>query len=267
VGFNLVNYFARNADAMLIGRFLGPSELGLYNIGYRLMLFPLQNLTSIVNRAFYPVYSRQQHNPAVIGGYYLKTLSFISFVTAPLMLGLWAVREPFVTGVLGETWLGSAAIIAWLAPTGYLQSLLSTTGTVLMATGRTDLLRSLGAGNALLYLAAFIIGLNDGAVGVARAYFFANIAAALISFHYTLRLVALDLTDAVNAIIRSVAGALVMAAIVMGADIWLSQEIDQVIVRLVCLGLLGAGVYAGLLLVLSPDSFRQVKRLLTERLQ
>src|SRR4030095_10140235 len=41
-GFNVLNYFTRNADNLLIGRYLGAQDLGLYDFAYRVMLYPLQ---------------------------------------------------------------------------------------------------------------------------------------------------------------------------------------------------------------------------------
>ena len=63
VGFNVFNYFIRNADNMLIGRFLGASELGYYSMAYRLMLWPLQNISSVVGRVLFPEFSRLQATP------------------------------------------------------------------------------------------------------------------------------------------------------------------------------------------------------------
>jgi O-antigen/teichoic acid export membrane protein len=126
VGFNIINYFASNADGMLIGRFLGAFDLGLYNIAYRIVLQPMQNLTYVAHRALFPIFSARQTDLALIGKNYLRLQTFISLVTAPLMLGLWSVREPFVAALLGDEWHGATAVIAWLAPTAYLQSLAST---------------------------------------------------------------------------------------------------------------------------------------------
>ena len=53
--FNLINFISRNADSMIIGRFLGASALGTYSMAYKLMLFPLQNLTFVASRALFPV--------------------------------------------------------------------------------------------------------------------------------------------------------------------------------------------------------------------
>jgi len=41
-GSNTVNYFARNADNLLVGKYLGAVALGFYGLAYNIMLFPLQ---------------------------------------------------------------------------------------------------------------------------------------------------------------------------------------------------------------------------------
>ena len=78
VGFNLVNYLARNADGMIIGRGLGADALGPYSMAYRLMLFPVQNFTYVANRALFPVYSRNQDDSGEVRAMYLRTLGVIA---------------------------------------------------------------------------------------------------------------------------------------------------------------------------------------------
>jgi hypothetical protein len=73
VGFQIVNYFSRNADTMLIGRFLGTEPLGWYNMAYKLMLFPVQNLSTVIGRALLPVLSRTQKEPETLRGIYLNS--------------------------------------------------------------------------------------------------------------------------------------------------------------------------------------------------
>ncbi|MET4322940.1 MOP flippase family protein [Bradyrhizobium sp. RT5a] len=259
VGFNLINYFARNADGILIGRFLGSGELGLYSIAYRIMLFPLQNLTFVLNRAFLPIFSGQQHNPAQIGRNYLKMLQFISVVTAPLMLGLWSVRETFVLVLLGEKWRASADIIAWLAPTSFLQSVVSTTGTVLIATGKTRLMRDLGFICSLIYVSSFLLGLSQGVVGVARAYFFANLVTSAIYLHYTLIQVEMGLTDVVKGLWRPSLIAIVMTALLLGAQHTILPEEMAPTTKLVCLVLGGMALYSVLLMVGLRDVLAEMR--------
>lgn len=93
--FNFVNYFSRNADSMFIGRFMNANILGAYSLAYRIMLFPLQNLTFIASRSLFPIMSRQQDNVLEVKKLFLKSIDVISFIVFPLMVGLATLREPF----------------------------------------------------------------------------------------------------------------------------------------------------------------------------
>jgi len=43
-GTSIINYFNRNLDYLLIGRFLGPEALGYYVLAYKLMLIPVRKI-------------------------------------------------------------------------------------------------------------------------------------------------------------------------------------------------------------------------------
>jgi PST family polysaccharide transporter len=188
VGFNLVNYFARNADTMLIGHTLGSVQLGYYNMAYRVMLFPVQNLTWVVGRALLPVFSRLQHDRPAMGDRYIEVLSHIAFITAPLAIGVWLFRHHIIILFLGPGWDASSAVLAWLAPVSFIQSLASTTGTIFTATGRTDMMRKYGMLNTVLTVTAFAAGLPWGITGVAAAYMTAMVIIFISTLHGALRL-------------------------------------------------------------------------------
>ena len=75
--FQFVVYFARNADSMIIGRMLGAAPLGIYSMAYKLMLFPVQNLTWVVGRVLMPRMSRLQEDPDRIRELYFKALGAV----------------------------------------------------------------------------------------------------------------------------------------------------------------------------------------------
>ena len=45
-GFNILNYFTRNFDNVLIGRMLGAGPLGIYSKAYGLLLMPMTQLSA-----------------------------------------------------------------------------------------------------------------------------------------------------------------------------------------------------------------------------
>ncbi|WP_270656146.1 MOP flippase family protein [Aeromonas sp. Y293-4] len=193
--FNLINYFSRNSDAMIIGHYFTAAVLGAYSLAYRVMLFPLQSLTSVVSRSLYPLMSRKQDDPAQIKAMYLKVLTFIASITAPMMAGLAMLRDPFVVITFGAQWSLVPSILLWLAPTGFIQSLLSTTGSVFMAHGKTKLLMKLGLLGAILQVSAFVIGSQYNVQALAMFYLVANILNALPVMYYCMKTINCSLRE------------------------------------------------------------------------
>jgi PST family polysaccharide transporter len=265
LGFNLVNYFARNADAAIVGRVMGPSMLGPYSVAYRLMLFPLQNLTFVAARALLPVMSRSQDAKRELGAMYLRTLSVIAFFTAPLMAGLFVLRDTFVDVVLGETWYLVAAVTAWLAPVGFIQSLVSVGGTVFTALGRTDALFRLGLFSTTIHVVAFVVGVRWGLSGVAAAYLAATILNAVVCFQLLLRLLDLSVAGLTAAVLPAIARALLMGAALQFAKHELAAHAVPEPIQLALLVILGALIYLALARVHARPSDRDVVRLFMRR--
>jgi O-antigen/teichoic acid export membrane protein len=264
-GFNLVNYFSRNADAMIIGRVLGPAALGPYSLAHRVMLFPLQNLTFVAIRALFPMMSRQQHSPRDLGALHLRLLSVISFFTAPMMAGLIVLREPFVEVALGDSWGMVASLILWLAPIGFIQSLVSAGGIVFQALARTDLLFRLGVFSSILHVTGFLIGVNWGVVGVAAAYFVVTLINSVVALGVLLNVMQQTVPRLLAAVLPNVAKATVMAAILYFADIELRALEWPALARLVSLSAGGGLVFLALTRIHLMPSDRDVLRLFIKR--
>ena len=264
-GFTFINFFARNADSMIIGRVLGAVSLGIYSQAYKLMMFPLQSMTSVANRALFPVMSRQQNDREQMAKLYLRALRLIATVTAPLMAGLWVLREPFVEIALGKKWSEVAIIIYWLAPVGFIQSLTSTTGTVFMSNGRTDLLMRLGIIGAILMVASFFFGVQWGIEGVAICYLIANILNFIPCFKLTLNQLNKTYKDLLNAIWKPVIFAIIMAVLLNSIFIILINGNVNTALTLTLSLIMGLAVYLILIFVFSKSITEDYLKLLGKK--
>jgi PST family polysaccharide transporter len=159
---------------MIIGRLLGSAVLGVYSMAYKVMLFPLQNISSVASRAVFPALSRLQHSPQEMGALFLRSTSAISMITAPMMAGMFFLRVPFVELMFGDRWSEVADVLKWLAAVGFIQTMTYSTGPVFVVLGRSRLLLWLGIYGAILQVGAFFIGVRWGIEGVAASYFVAN---------------------------------------------------------------------------------------------
>jgi PST family polysaccharide transporter len=254
--FQLITYFFRNADSMVIGRLLGVVPLGIYSMAYRIMLLPVQNITWAASRALFPVMSRQQNALDEMGKLYLQTLGFIAFLTAPLMAGIFSVRELFVEVAFGQRWLPVAGVLAWLTAVGFMQSISSTTGTVFMAQGKTKLLMWVSLFNAAIHLVAFGLGAEHGVNGVAQWYFYASFISGIVSLKIAGSLVHCSPSQILNACIRPIAIAGVMCMIVRtvywhSLDMWWNN-----ITALIGLSALGIVIYFAIYYLFLRDTLR-----------
>jgi PST family polysaccharide transporter len=262
-GFNIAMFFERNADNMLVGRFLGAGALGWYSLAYNIMLLPLQHLTYVLNRALFPIFARQDREK--MRHSYLRMLSTLALISTPAVCGLWAIRMPLVQVVLGEKWLPVAEILAWLAPTALLQCFTATLGPILMAIGRTDIMRNFSLIFVPLSLAAFVCGLPFGVAGVAAAYFLVTMLTLIPAFYFTLREIDLGLGDLAAVAWRPVVIGLAMAALVALTDAWVMPQDTQALLRLAILVPAGAGFYLTSVVLLAPDLLVELKEHLWHR--
>ncbi|MGE0114855.1 MAG: lipopolysaccharide biosynthesis protein [Steroidobacteraceae bacterium] len=260
--FNFVNYFARNADSMVIGRLLGAGALGVYSLAYRLMLFPVQNLTFVSARALLPVLSRKQDQPSESGELYLKAVSLIAFLSAPLMAGLFTLRELFVSVTLGEKWHAVGGVLFWLAPVGFIQSMVSTTGSVSTACGRTDILLRLGIFGTLLQVSSFLIGSRWGIEGVAGGYLVANVINAVPALYFTGKLVGVSVLGLAKRVAPPVCVSLLMVAALLGTLPVVGGLFVDKRLQLLALVMVGMTAYSAFSLMFMRDRCLAMRRAL-----
>ena len=194
-GFNLFNYFARNADNVLIGKYLGAAPLGFYQFAYNIMLYPVQNVAQLLGRVLFPAFSEIQHDRARFCRAYIRSCAIIALISFPLLAGVAAVAKPFVLVWMGSKWLAVATLITILAPVGIFQAVGTTTGQIYMATGRTDLMFRWGLFASPITVLSFVAGLPWGIKGVAISYAIGMVLIAYPLFLIPSRLIDLSLLE------------------------------------------------------------------------
>jgi len=173
-GFELVNYFHRNLDNVLIGRFWGAIELGLYSRAYQMMMLPITSLRTPINAVAFPVLSRLRSSPEEFRRYYGKIATLLAFISMPLMAFLTVNAHDVVEIALGPAWKDVAPIFVMLGITGFIQPVASLRGLVMLSQGHSRRYLAWGLYNAIVVSIAFCAGTPWGAIGVATAYALSN---------------------------------------------------------------------------------------------
>ncbi len=169
-GFHVVNYFARNLDNMLIGRFWGSASLGLYAKAYQLLLLPIDQINAPIAAVAVPALARLTDSPERYRNAYLRILEKVALVTMPGMAFMIATSDWLVMFILGPQWIEASRIFALLGIVGLVQPIANTTGWLFITQGRTRDMFHWGLIGGTIMIVSIIVGLPWGAVGVATSY-------------------------------------------------------------------------------------------------
>ncbi|MBE0153561.1 oligosaccharide flippase family protein, partial [Serratia fonticola] len=199
----------------IIGRSFSASILGQYSLAYRVMLFPIQNITFVLTRSLYPILSRIQKNYIESVSIYLKTLKTIAIIIPPLMLGIAVVSRELVVVVFGPQWVHISSILIWLAPIAIMQSMVSTTGSVFMAQGKTGILLKISIYNAILQISSFIIGGFYSIDILIKLYLVANVLMFFPNMMLAMKVLNGSVFALVATIIKPIIAALLMSLVVI----------------------------------------------------
>ena len=169
-GFNFLNYFSRNLDNLLAGKFIGSTQLGYYNKAYTLMQYPVSNLSGVITPVLHPILSDYQNNKGIL---YQKYMAILRLLTA---VGVWAeaiciFAAPEIIGIMyGSNWNNSIVCFKLLAISIATQMMSSSAGAAFQALGDTKRLFIQGLLNTLTTVASILIGIFSGKTIYALAF-------------------------------------------------------------------------------------------------
>ena len=212
--FNVVNYFARNADNTIVGRYLGSSQLGFYQLAYNIMLFPVTGITHLLARVLFPAFSEIQQDNERFCRVYLRACSSIALVTFPLMTGAAILAGPLISTLYGPRWVGATPVLMILAPVGMVQSVVTVVGQIYQAKGRADLMFQVGGVCSVLYVISFVAGLPWGIAGVASSYAICTAILLVPTLLIPFNLIGLSIVELL-VVLRPIASSTLLMAVVI----------------------------------------------------
>ncbi len=190
--FNFINYFTRNLDKLLVGKYISLGSLGYYEKSYRLMILPIQNITNVITPVIQPIFSDFQDDLKRQSNSYLKILCFLSNVGIPLTIFLFFSSREIILLVFGPQWEASITTFKILSLSVWGQLMGSSHGSILQSTNNTRLLFITGLINALInalgiLVGIFIIGTIEGVAMMFVITFLLGFWNYNVIFKYALR--------------------------------------------------------------------------------
>ena len=257
-GNNILKVLVQRSDDFLIGYFLGPTLLGYYTIGYRMLLVIIRLVTGISNAVAFPTFSRLQQNPERMLRAFYKVTQYTSLLAFPVFIGLALVAPELVPAVFGEKWAPSIPVMQVLALIGILQSVLYFNGSVIRASGKPSWEFGIMLLNAICSVIGFLLAVRWGIVTVAVSFVTVGYLLAPVSYAAVSRLIPVDLKTYLRQFAPPLSACLFMIAVIVPLKYLLQEQSLGLYARLSVYVVAGALSYALVLGLTARPLVRQV---------
>lgn len=139
VGGQIVNYFNRDLDILLVGKFFGTETLGGYSLAKELVFRPFKMVNPLLHRIAAPILAKFQKNRDQLRINYLKALNGFLSVVIPGYLILMILASPVVRLMYGSEFQDIVPLVQILCIYMMFRAIGNPLGSLIVATGRTDL--------------------------------------------------------------------------------------------------------------------------------
>lgn len=157
--FDFVNYFSRNLDKLIIGKYISVDALGVYEKSYRLMQLPMNNVTAVINPVLQPVLNGLQDDKQELSRKYLKLVKIIAAISFPMGILLAGMSEEAIRIFYGGKWDAAIPVFRLLALSLPLQMIQSTSGAIFLVCGATKDQFWVGIRNTVTTILGFVLAI------------------------------------------------------------------------------------------------------------
>ena len=252
--FNFVNYFSRNLDKMLIGKFLGNTDLAQYNKAYHFMLYPVQNLTNIISPTLHPILSDFQNDIDYIYKRYIKIEKLLSLIGVFVTVCCFGCAKEIILLLYGNQWGIAVDCFKYMSLAIWVQMIGGTSGALFAALNDTKRHFFISIINTFISIAALIFGLYQKNIVAISLY--TTIALNIHFFVSFIPMIKKTMKKSFLSFMKTLSPDLFIMAILFAASFFANKFIH---IKLLILSFFVKGCILGIVYFVALLLFRQLK--------
>ena len=248
LGSSVLIFLLTQGDDIFVGKLLGATMLGFYQMAYRISNLPATEYSHLIATVMFPAYSKFRDNMPKLRKAYLGVLQLTSYLSVPIAGLIFVLSPDFTRIFLGEKWTPMVPAMMVLALYGMLRAIGATTGVVFMAVGRPKIRTKIATGQLIL-LAVLIYPLTArwGITGTSVAVTAYALIFNFVAVHRVLTIIGSGPREALKAIVLPAAATLLMVMTMCAIKKFALSAVGPA--TFVLLAAAGMGVYAAITLL------------------
>lgn len=252
-----------NIYLIVIGKIFSPVSLGYYTRAKGMQQLIVFNMSDIIRRVTFPVFSKVQNDRPRLKRGIRNALLMLALINFPIMIGLAVVAKPLVLVLLTETWLPCVPYLQLLCVVGLLYPLHVLNLNALSAQGRSDLFFRLEVIKKVTVVLAIIITYRWGVAAMIHGQIFVSVFAYYLNTYYSGKLLDYPMTEQVRDFLPYLA-----ATSIMGVGVYMIRYVaifSNQLMLLVAQVVAGFVCYAGICYCFRVSAFMEVVAMIKSR--
>ena len=237
-GSTILIFLITQGDDIFVGKLLGATALGFYQMAYALSNLPATEITHVISRVTFPAYAKLQDDLPRLREAYLKVLQITAFLSFPIAGMIFVLAPDFTRIFLGEKWMPMIPTMRVLVFAGLVRSIAATTGPIFHAVGKPKIdtkwqIVRLFVLAALIYPFTIKWGILGASIVVFLSIFVSNIGFCFKAIKIT----KCGTKDFANTMLSSLVGSAIAVLVVSGLRSMMDTWIWEFII-FTCVGVL-----------------------------
>lgn len=181
-GYGIFDYIYTQSDNIVVGKFLGPGALGIYDNAYTISTSPLTEVGDVFFRVTFPLFSKLSKNKVQLLDAFLKNIIVNALLMIPSGVVIFIFADPLVRILLGDGWLDAIPLVKLLSILGVVRGIANSTNSLLISLQKQKYSAIVTMVSALgLWIFLIPLVRNYGSMGAAMA----SIVGIIISIPFT----------------------------------------------------------------------------------
>ena len=240
LGSSILVFLLIHGDDIFVGKLLGVTALGFYQIAYRISNMPATEITHVISQVTFPAYSKLQNNIPKLREAYLKVLQVTAFLSFPIAGLIFVLAPDFTKIFLGEKWMPMVPAMMALALFGITRVINATTGSLFQGIGKPKI-NTFGSVFQLVIFIAIIYPLTSrwGILGTSIAAIIPNMLFMLYIVKRLSKVMNYRLVKFIGFLLPPVIGSITMCFVLSLVHIWDNTNLFGFLLSIVS----GIGIY------------------------
>jgi O-antigen/teichoic acid export membrane protein len=192
---NAITFAGRSAESIIIGKFRGAADLGVFGMAYQFAKLPWMLVTGPLQFVLFPQVADAQNDPVRLRAQALLVSKVIATLLLAPMALIGAASVPIFDILLSEKWREAAYVFSLIIAAAAIQPVIGVLGTFVLAIGRPDVQLRLTMQATVLWMICLSGSVWYGLYAIAIAYTVSTLAFSVWSLRVMLPLLGCSFQD------------------------------------------------------------------------